>query len=92
MVMEWRLTATAPRTTARAMTAFGTKSSVAQNVPSSRAIPTRVPPSRAAWARCAAAASGPRPSALSTRTPVAASSTSVVRSPSWSCARRASTL
>ena len=44
------------------------------------------------WAKWTSAASGARPSAFSTRTPVAASSTSVVRSPSWSCTRRDSTL
>ena len=43
-------------------------------------------------AKWASAASGARPRAFSTRTPVAASSTSVVRSPSWSCTRRDSTL
>ena len=45
----------------------------------------------AAWALCLAAASGPRPSAFSTRTPVADSSTSVARSPCWSWTRRDST-
>ena len=75
-----------------AIAALGTRLSVDQKMPSRTAISIRVLPSSAAWARCACDASGARPRDLSTRTPVDASSTSVVRSPSWSCDRRARTL
>ena len=73
------------------MTAFGTRSRPAQKVPRSLAFCICVVRTSEAWAACRAAASSRRPSALSTRMPVAASSTYVARSPSWSWARRDST-
>ena len=53
MVSEWWLIANAPRTTLIAITAFGTRLSVDQKMPSTTAISIRVWPSSAAWARCA---------------------------------------
>ena len=90
-VSECVLTAIAPRTMIRPMTAFGIRSSSAQNEPSRPAFSTWVRQTSAAWASCLAEACRPRPSAFSTRMPVAASSISVARSPCWSWTRREST-
>jgi hypothetical protein len=73
----------------RAIAAFGMRSSIDQNDPSSRAIDTLVVYIWVACAAWVAAASGARPRAFSTRTPVAPSSINVARSPSWSWTRRA---
>ena len=55
--------------------AFGMRSRPAQNVLRSRALASSVPNTSVACPACRVAASPPRPSALSTRIPVAASST-----------------
>ncbi len=68
-------TASAPRSRMRPMTAFGARSRADQNVPRSCALATWVWYTTSACARCRAQASSRRPSAFSTRIPVAASST-----------------
>ena len=74
-VSSWRPVAIAPSSSSSPISAFGIRSRPAQNVPRSRALRTWVAYTSAACAPCCAAASPPRPSALSTRIPVAASST-----------------
>ncbi len=73
------------------MTAFGIRSRIAQNDPSMPAFSTCVRYTSSACLPCLAAACRPRPSAFSTRIPVAASSITVARSPSWSWTWRDST-
>ena len=75
----------------RPMTAFGIRSSSAQKDPSRPAFSTWVRHTSAAWVSCLAAACCPRPSAFSTRMPVAASSITVAKSPCWSWTWREST-
>ncbi|CAM5643615.1 hypothetical protein SVIOM342S_01338 [Streptomyces violaceorubidus] len=82
-------TCTAPTTSAAPIATSGSVTMTAQMAASSRALRSSVPRSvcdsswkARAWLRC-------RPKPLMIRTPSTLSSTTVVRSPTWSCARRA---
>ncbi|EYT83795.1 hypothetical protein CF54_05235 [Streptomyces sp. Tu 6176] len=82
-------TCTAPTTSVAPMATSGRAMMTAQIVASRRALLSSVPRRVAdssrnarAWLRC-------RPNPLMTRMPSTLSSTTVVRSPTWSCARRA---